>query len=156
MNISEGMCQHLARINHNLPQNIVQSNYLHRFFAGLHRRFLGVDLNFSCRQYHWDICHKELGVLCNMRHPSKTRLGPKSREVSFAHNLSLNYPLVLKFCTEHGSRTAVLCSKFQNNRTTDTHDMDEPDFTRLGLEMSFGRISYTAQPPWFYPCIHKH
>ena len=28
------------------------------------------------------------------------RPNPKSREISFAHNLFLSYPIVLKFCTE--------------------------------------------------------
>ena len=36
----------------------------------------------------------------------------------FVHNLNFNRPIILKFCTEHGSDTAVLCAKFQNDWTT--------------------------------------
>ena len=70
--------------------------------------------------------------LCNIRYPSETHLKPKSHEILFVHNLfisypivfeilhrarqcliqwfwnfarstAVSYPMVLKFCTEHGS-----------------------------------------------------
>ena len=40
---------------------------------------------------------------CSMRYPSKTPLIPKFREFSFAHNLLI--PIVLNYCTNHGSDT---------------------------------------------------
>ena len=40
-----------------------------------------------------------------------------SREISFAQNSLLSHLIVLKFCTEHGSITAMLCVRFQNDRT---------------------------------------
>ena len=55
------------------------------------------------------------GVLCNIGYPPETHLKTKSREISFAHNFRFNCPIVLKFCTEHGSDTAVPCAKFQND-----------------------------------------
>ena len=50
------------------------------------------------------------GVLCNTGYPSDTHL--KFRETSFAHNLFISNPIVLKFCTEHDSDAVVLCAKF--------------------------------------------
>ena len=70
------------------------------------------------------------GVACNIGYPSETYLKLKSHEISFAHNLFISNPIVLKFCTEHGSDTAMLSAKFQNNWTTDTDVMDEQAFVR--------------------------
>ena len=50
-------------------------------------------------------------VLCNVRYPPETHLKLKSREISFAHNFLINYSIISKFCTEHGSDTAVLGAK---------------------------------------------
>ena len=44
-------------------------------------------------------------------YPSETQLKLKSREIAFLHNISFSCPIVLKFCTEHGSDTAMLCAK---------------------------------------------
>ena len=35
-------------------------------------------------------------------------------QISFAHNSFVNCPIVVKFCTEHGSDTAMLWAKFRN------------------------------------------
>ena len=70
------------------------------------------------------------------------------REISFAHNSCFSWPIALKFCTEHGSFTAVLFAKFQTDWTIKTDVMDERDFARFKFMMSFGRISYIAQHPW--------
>ena len=45
-------------------------------------------------------------------HP-KLIFKPKSHKIWFAHCLFTTHPIILKFCTEHGSYTAVLCAKFQ-------------------------------------------
>ena len=45
---------------------------------------------------------------------SEIHLKLKSRETSFIHNICFSYPIILKFFTEHGSDTAMLCAKFQN------------------------------------------
>ena len=81
-------------------------------------------------------------VLCNIGYPSETHGKLKSREISFAHNLFINYPIVLNFCTVHGSITAVLCAKFQNDWTIARDIIDERVFARFEFKMSFGRISY--------------
>ena len=43
----------------------------------------------------------------------------KYHEISFGHNLLLSCQIILKFCTEHGSITAVLCANFQNDLATE-------------------------------------
>ena len=91
------------------------------------------------------------GVLCNIGYPSETHLKLKSREYSFVHNICLGYPIILKFYTEHGSDTAVLCAKFQNAWIIETDVRDEHDFARFEFKMSFGWISYIAQHPWILP-----
>ena len=50
-------------------------------------------------------------MLCNVGHPSVTHVKPKFHEIAFAHNLFLSYPIVMKFCIEHGS------AKLQNSWT---------------------------------------
>ena len=87
------------------------------------------------------------GMLCDIRYPSVTHLKLKSCENSFTHNFQLNNPIILKLCTEHGSMTAVLCAKCQNDWMTKTYVMDEQVFTKFEFKMHFGRISYTAQGP---------
>ena len=39
--------------------------------------------------------------------------------MSNANNSLFIYLIILKFCTEHGSDTAMLCAKFQNNFTSE-------------------------------------
>ena len=81
---------------------------------------------------------------CDIEHPSETHIKLRSREISFAHNSLRNCQIVLKYCTEHGSITAVLCAKFQNDLTNEMDVLDERDFARFEFEMSFGRISHVA------------
>ena len=52
---------------------------------------------------------------CNIGYPSEAHLKLKSREISFIHNINLSCLIILKFYTEHGSITAVLCAKCQND-----------------------------------------
>ena len=53
----------------------------------------------------------------------------------------------LKFCTEHDIITTVLCTQFQNDWVNEKRVKGKRDFTRFGFKMSFGWISYIAQPP---------
>ena len=71
------------------------------------------------------------GALCNIGYPSETHLKLKSCEISFVYNSYLSWPIVLRFFTEHGSITAVLCAKFQIDWTIETDIMDEQDFTKF-------------------------
>ena len=72
----------------------------------------------------WPIlgCQRPMGWwgCCIMEYPTKIHHKPKSREISFAYNLVFTWPIVLKFCIEHGSCTAVLCTKFRNDWLTDS------------------------------------
>ena len=102
-------------------------------------------------QYHSNWCpdntrstHLPAGVLRSIGYLSETHLKLKSREISFVHNICLKNPIVLDFCTQHGSITVVLCVKFQNDWTNATNVMDERDFARFEFEMSFDWISHIA------------
>ena len=77
----------------------------------------------------------------------------KSHEISFAHNSCFSWPIPLKFCTEHGSITAVLCAKFQTDWIIEMDVMDERDFARFEFRMSCGRISYIAEYPSYLKWI---
>ena len=71
------------------------------------------------------------GGCCNIKYPSETHPKLESREISFEHILLLNRAIVLKFCTEHGSITAVVCANFHNDLTTEMDVLDERDFARF-------------------------
>ena len=75
--------------------------------------------------------------------PGHAYRGKASR--SFSQNLFLSYPIILKFCTEYGSITVVLCAKLWKDWTTKTDVTDERDYEKVEFKMSFGRMSYIAQ-----------
>ena len=87
-------------------------------------------------------------MLYNIWYPSETHLKLKCRETSFAHNICLNNPIVLKFCTE-----PVLCAKFQNDWTIATNVLDKWYFARFEFKVNFGRISPVAQHPSTVPVM---
>ena len=82
--------------------------------------------------------------LCNIGYQSEAHLSPRT---SPGHNLSINHPIVLKFCSEHGNDTAVLLAKFKNNWTIETDVMDDRHFKIFELMMNFKCTSYIAEPP---------
>ena len=49
------------------------------------------------------------------------------------------------FCAEHGSDTAVLCAKSQDDWIIEPDFMDERGFARFEFKVGFERISYIAQ-----------
>ena len=51
----------------------------------------------------------------------RNHLKLKSREKSFVHNIRSNNPIVLKYCTEHDSVTAVHWARFQNDWKFETY-----------------------------------
>ena len=94
-------------------------------------------------------CHKlRPRVLCNIEYPTETPLKLKSPKISCTHKISFIYPFVLKFCTEHDSDTALLCTEFQNDWSTETCLTGKRDFMRFAFKMHFRRISHIAQGPW--------
>ena len=54
---------------------------------------------------------------------------------------------VLKICTEHGSETAGLCVKIQNDISTEHWIVIKLDFARSEFKMRLKRISYNATAP---------
>ena len=67
-------------------------------------------LTLSCKTHvhHSPVLHSR----------SRPILKLKYRKTSFVHNTHVNYSIVLRLSTEHGSITAVLCAKFQNDWIT--------------------------------------
>ena len=76
-----------------------------------------------------DSSKKQYDGLCNRG--SETHYKPKSREISFVHNLFLSYPIILKFYIEHDSITAVLCAKLRNDYTAAKDVIDGRNFARF-------------------------
>ena len=56
----------------------------------------------------------------------------------------------MKYFTEHGSITAVLCAKFQNDLTTKIDIKDERDFARIEFKMT--GLTYILPPIEFICC----
>ena len=54
--------------------------------------------------------------------------GFKKGEISFAHNVFLNCPIVVKFCIEHCNDTFVFYAKFQNDWASSRSVKDEQYF----------------------------
>ena len=82
--------------------------------------------------------------MCNIGYQSKMHLNLKCCEISFVDNLFLSDPIILIFCND----TNVLSVKFQNDLTTQMGFFYGQVFTRLEFKMSFGQVSYVAQPPY--------
>ena len=84
---------------------------------------------------------------CHMENPAELLVPLKSRKVSFVHNFILDCRIVLKFYTEHGCDTAVLCVKFYNDWTFYANVTDEQVITRFEWKKYVGWVSYIASPP---------
>ena len=70
-------------------------------------------------------------------------------EISFAHNLYLSGPIILKFYTEHGSDTAVLCVKFRNDRAI---EVDVRDKKKISQDLSLKWVSVHKILPGYQKC----
>ena len=94
-----------------------------------------------------------LGALHNMGYQSETHHRLKSHEISFFHNIRVSYPIILKFCPEHGNENAIMHSiKCQNDWLTEKQVMSKQDFMEFWFKCIFGQISYIAQHPRFFSC----
>ena len=51
--------------------------------------------------------------------PSQIRIKLKAHNIDFVYYIHVDCPIGLKFCTEHGSDTAVLCGNVQNDWATE-------------------------------------
>ena len=70
---------------------------------------------------------------CNIRISSKVHFKLKYIQISFDHDFCLSCEIILESCTEHGSITAMLCAKFQNDFTTQMDGMHKTDIAKLYL-----------------------
>ena len=75
------------------------------------------------------------------------RLKLKSHKNVFVYIYLFSWWVFLKFRTEHGSGTAVLCAIFQKDSSTNMDVMGRWDFTRFPIRKSFG--CYIEMGPWF-------
>ena len=71
------------------------------------------DFTRSCDKTSLRILRR--GPEDNIGHPSKTHLKPKSPEISMAHSSYFICLIVLEFCTQRGSDTAVFCTKLHHD-----------------------------------------
>ena len=65
-------------------------------------------------------------------------------------HINFNCPIVLKFCTEHGNDTVVVCAKFQNGFTTAMSAMDQWDLVLFEFTMRLARIFYNSTAPYLW------
>ena len=118
-------------------KEIKMANNLQKTFLGSHMIHLPIFFRVTPRASLADM--GEIGwyqgAVQYIGYPSKTQLKPISRKISFARHLFLSNLITLKFCTEYGSITAVLCPKFQNDLATKTNFMDERDFARFEFKV---------------------
>ena len=55
-------------------------------------------------------------------------------EISFFYTLILSCSIIVNFSTQHGSGTAMLCAKFQNDWANGKEVMDKWDFMRFDFQ----------------------
>ena len=67
----------------------------------------------------------------NIKNPSKIHLNLKSRKISSVHWFSRGRRILVVFCIEHCSHTAVPCAKFLKDLSTKVDAMGEWDFARF-------------------------
>ena len=91
--------------------------------------------------------HKnEAGVCCNIGDLYEINLKLTSREISLINNTHFICLIVLIFCTEDGSDTAVLCTKSQNEWTIEKYIRDRRYVCVIWVKMSFGDILHYKNP----------
>ena len=72
----------------------------------------------------------------NIGYPSlQFYLKLKSRKMFLVHAIHFSDLIILKFCTEHGSITAMSCAKFQHDRATEKYIMGKHIFVSFEATM---------------------
>ena len=82
--------------------------------------------------------------------PYDVRFQLKSHKISFTHNSHCNQQILLEFCTEHDSHTAVLCAKFQNDSSTEKKSCRQMTFCEISVKDGFRRDLYIVTSQSFY------
>ena len=67
--------------------------------------------------YEFSIRCTKFQYTSNCCNPPKTYFKLKLCEISFIHNIHFSCQTTLRFCTEHDSDIAMLCTHFQNDLT---------------------------------------
>ena len=89
----------------------------------------------------------------SIANPSETSPKLKSPKDLLANDQLRNCQ---EFCTEHGSDTAMLCGKFQNNWTIMMNVIKQCDFVIFEFKVHFVQISYISSAPSFRAFILWH
>ena len=128
-------------------------HYCLNIFNNTQLILLKITFIFPCGQ--WvdregvnDICRGSSVGCYNLPHASKSCLKLKSHGNFFKHNNHLNYSNSLQSCTKHGSITATLCVKFQNDWTIVRKYINKCDLTRFEFKWIFP----LQQQPLLYKC----
>ena len=79
------------------------------------------------------------------RNPFETQISPDL----FFLNILVSCQIVLKSCTEHGSITAVICAKYQNDSTSKKYVVDKRDFEKFGFNNQLRRTFEAIPGPRF-------
>ena len=104
----------------------------------------------TCSQCSYQWCHKWWNIII-MRllyyriYPPKTHFKIKSHKILLVHNIHFSCQIILTFCTEHGSVTAMLCAKFQNDLTTEKYIMCKKNSQNLRSRCSI--LQSTSDDP---------
>ena len=85
-----------------------------------------------------------------MGYHSKPHVELKYYEIPFDHGLCLSYQIILKFSSQHGSNNTMHCAQLQKDFKIWMDPMEERDFAKFELMMSFVGTVYTAhtEPNW--------
>ena len=59
------------------------------------------------------------GAMYDIRYSSEAHFKLRARENLFIQNIHFSYPITLKICPDHGSDTAILCTKFEKKHIQD-------------------------------------
>ena len=79
---------------------------------------------------------------------SKTRFKLKSRQILFVYISFLTLRILLTFCTEQDSNTAVLNANFQNELLNVVDVKGLRGFAKFQIKSVFGWIIYIVTGPW--------
>ena len=94
----------------------------------------------------------EAGARINKHIRPESVLNLKSREISFFHKSFHSCPITLRFCTEYGSYTAVICAKYRSDWTTIGDYVEERDFARFQFKTASDRLGFIDTGP----CTYQH
>ena len=69
-------------------------------------------------------------------------------EIALVDRIQVSCLIILKFCTDHSSHAAVVCAKFQNDKTTEKKSIDKRNYGRFEFKMDVEWIMYIVTTIW--------